>query len=31
MYDKLLLILSDASMNSNWVKTEIADARTKEH
>ena len=30
VYDKLLLILSDASMNSNWVKTEIANARTKE-
>jgi uncharacterized protein YjbI with pentapeptide repeats len=26
VYDKLLLILSDASMNSNWVKTEIANA-----
>lgn len=31
MYDKLLLILSDASMNSNWVKTEVANARAKEH
>ena len=30
LYDKLLLILSDCSMNSNWVKTEIANARTKE-
>jgi uncharacterized protein YjbI with pentapeptide repeats len=30
LYDKLLLILSDASMNSNWVKTEIANARAKE-
>jgi uncharacterized protein YjbI with pentapeptide repeats len=30
VYDKLLLILSDASMNSNWVKTEIANARAKE-
>jgi uncharacterized protein YjbI with pentapeptide repeats len=30
IYDKLLLILSDASMSSNWVKTEIANARTKE-
>ena len=30
VYDKLLLILSDASMSSNWVKTEIADARAKE-
>jgi len=25
-----LLILSDASMNSNWVKTEIANARARE-
>jgi hypothetical protein len=30
IYDKLLLILSEASMNSNWVKTEIANARAKE-
>jgi hypothetical protein len=30
VYDKLLLILSDASMNSNWVKTEIANARSRE-
>ena len=30
LYDKLLLVLSDASMNSNWVKTEIANARAKE-
>jgi hypothetical protein len=30
VYDKLLLILSDHSMNSNWVKTEIANARAKE-
>jgi hypothetical protein len=30
IYDKLLLILSDASMSSNWVKTEIANARVKE-
>jgi hypothetical protein len=30
IYDKLLLILSDASMNSNWVKTEIANARARE-
>jgi uncharacterized protein YjbI with pentapeptide repeats len=30
VYDKLLLILSDASMTSNWVKTEIANARVKE-
>jgi hypothetical protein len=29
-YDKLLLILSDASMASEWVKTEIAHARQKE-
>jgi hypothetical protein len=27
VYDKLLLILSDASMNSPWVKSEIANAR----
>jgi uncharacterized protein YjbI with pentapeptide repeats len=30
VYDRLLLILSDASMNSEWVKTEIAKARKKE-
>jgi hypothetical protein len=30
LYDKLLLILSDDSMSSNWVKTETANARTKE-
>jgi uncharacterized protein YjbI with pentapeptide repeats len=30
VYDKLLLILSDASMNSKWVKTEIANARARE-
>jgi hypothetical protein len=30
VYDKLLLILSDASMNSPWVKTEIANARARE-
>lgn len=30
VYDKLLLILSEASMNSNWVKTEIANARARE-
>jgi hypothetical protein len=30
VHDKLLLILSDASMGSNWVKTEIANARAKE-
>jgi hypothetical protein len=29
-YDKLLLILSDASMESEWVRTEIANARQKE-
>jgi hypothetical protein len=29
-YDKLLLILSESSMNSEWVKTEIANARQKE-
>jgi uncharacterized protein YjbI with pentapeptide repeats len=30
VYDKLLLILSDASMNSNWVRSEIANARARE-
>ena len=30
LYDRLLLILSDHSMNSEWVKTEIAHARQKE-
>jgi hypothetical protein len=30
VYDKLLLILPDHSMNSNWVKTEIANTRAKE-
>lgn len=30
VYDKLLLILSEASMNSPWVKTEIANARARE-
>jgi len=30
MHDKLLLVLSDASMESEWVKTEIAKARTRE-
>ncbi len=30
LYDKLLLILSPASMNSEWVKTEIAKARKRE-
>jgi TIR domain len=30
VYEKLLLILSPASMNSEWVKTEIAKARKRE-
>jgi hypothetical protein len=30
VYDKLLLILSEHSMQSNWVKTEIANARQRE-
>ena len=30
VYDRLLLILSDHSMNSEWVKTEIANARQRE-
>jgi hypothetical protein len=30
VYQRLLLILSEASMNSEWVKTEIANARRKE-
>jgi hypothetical protein len=30
VYDRLLLILSDSSMNSEWVKTEIANARQRE-
>jgi hypothetical protein len=30
VYDRLLLILSESSMASNWVKTEIANARQKE-
>ena len=30
MYDKLLLILSQDSMNSEWVKTEISKARKRE-
>lgn len=30
VHDKLLLILSDASMASEWVKTEIAKARKRE-
>ncbi len=29
-YDRLLLILSEASMASEWVKTEIANARQRE-
>jgi hypothetical protein len=29
-YDRLLLILSEPSMNSDWVRTEIINARTKE-
>jgi len=29
-YDKLLLVLSEASMNSKWVKTEIRRARLAE-
>jgi len=29
-YDRLLLILSDASMNSEWVRTEVANARQRE-
>jgi hypothetical protein len=28
VYDRLLLILSDASMNSEWIKTKIANAIT---
>src|SRR6185436_18364015 len=28
--DRLLVILSEASMASNWVKTEISEARRKE-
>lgn len=31
VYDRLLLILSSASMNSEWVKTEISRARKKEY
>jgi TIR domain len=31
IHDRLLLILSNASMNSPWVKTEIANALDKEH
>lgn len=30
MHDRLLLLLSEASMNSEWVKTEIAKARKRE-
>jgi hypothetical protein len=30
VYDKLLLILSEASMNSEWVSTEISKARKRE-
>jgi hypothetical protein len=30
VYDKLLLILSSESMRSNWVRTEIANARKRE-
>ena len=30
IYDRLLLILSTHSMNSEWVKTEIATARQRE-
>jgi hypothetical protein len=30
MYDRLLLILSEHSMDSEWVKTEIANARKRE-
>jgi TIR domain/Pentapeptide repeats (8 copies) len=30
VYDKLLLILSDHSMGSEWVKTELANARRRE-
>jgi len=30
LHDKLLLILSEHSMNSSWVKTEIANARERE-
>jgi len=29
-HDRLLIILSDSSMNSEWVKTEIANARERE-
>src|SRR5262249_24517787 len=30
VYDRLLLLLSEHSMNSEWVKTEIANARRRE-
>jgi hypothetical protein len=30
IYDKLLLIISDSSINSEWVKTEITKARQRE-
>ena len=30
IHDKLLLVLSERSMNSEWVKTEIANARKRE-
>jgi hypothetical protein len=30
LYDRLLLILSEHSMNSEWVQTEIAMARKRE-
>jgi hypothetical protein len=30
LYDRLLLVISDHSMKSRWVKTEIANARKKE-
>ena len=30
VYDKLLLVLSEHSMNSEWVKTELANARRRE-
>ena len=29
LHDKLLLMLSEDSMNSEWVKTEIAKARKR--
>jgi hypothetical protein len=30
VYDKLLLVLSEHSMSSEWVKTELANARRRE-